>query len=504
MQSSFTSFCSRYPALIAALFFLLGLAFSKGIYIPALLPLFFISFFLGKQSLRKTLILLLVSSIAFFYGKYKEPFFPNNAECIEGMALFIPSDIKSHSSHFKKTTYLKGTIKEIQGTQVRNIPCSFLIPKNHPPINKHYHINGTLRKKQGNNPSFYFTPDQNTIWEPIKYTFVLTEKRFQTKKFLAKHMRNLFSSSKVATFMIALSIGELDDRMLTFDFGKLGLQHILAISGFHFGLLALLLGNLIRFFLPNTNLGEKIGICLLLGILTTYFLLVGNSPSILRAYLAIFLYLIGKLGRWNSSGLNIFGTVLFIEIFLNPQVISHLGFQFSFLATFAILHLLPMTTSWMFTFFPYRTLAQALQMRSIDKWSYLLCSFLRSTFALNLAVHLAITPLCLFYFQQFPLMSLAYNLFIPLGVSISLSLLFISIPCLFVLPPFGLFCIQCNELFTTQILQLISQAPLCFDLSIRLNHLPLWALSLFLFLLFSLPFLKTKNHLPLIQKSLPH
>ena len=74
--------------------------------------------------------------------------------------------------------------------------------------------------------------------------FSLVEWRYLSKAWISKKIHLLFSQTHVGDLITALTVGTLDDRMLKFDFGRLGLQHILAISGFHFGLLAFFL----RFF----------------------------------------------------------------------------------------------------------------------------------------------------------------------------------------------------------------------------------------------------------------
>jgi competence protein ComEC len=170
--------------------------------------------------------------------------------------------------------------------------------------------------------------------------------------------------------------------------------------------------------------------------------------------------------------------------------LSNLGFQLSFLATFAILFLMPTTTSWMHKLFPVRSLKTTLQMPFLDRWMYLVCCLLRSAFALNLAVHLVIVPVCLFYFQKFPVLGLLYNLFIPFLISLGLSAFFLSILLLWIFPPLGKLFLSGLELFMSEVLALICQSPLCLDLSLRLKLFPLFFLVMVLCLVFSLPFRK--------------
>lgn len=437
-----------------------------------------------KKTPKKVAPLLSLFIIGGLYGYIMKPSLPSE-ESTKGRVYFVPIEIKEHRSHFKKTEFLKGTIRSMgtsSGEDIKNIPCSIPISSaiKRPNISSSFYITGSLEKKD---EFFSFIPDLAYSWIPIPYTFSLADVRFKAKVLLSKKVRSFFSDSNVSDLMSALTIGTLDNRMLKFDFSKLGLQHILSISGFHFGLLAFFLSFFIKFLFK-----ERTCNLILLLFLSAYFLLLGNSPSILRAYLALSFYIISKLGKWRANPINILGVVLFLEVLIDPYVIAHLGFQLSFLATFSILFLLPITKDWALLLFPYRTEAQALKLNPLDKWTYLLCCFLRSSFALNIAVFLTTIPLCLFYFHKFPLISLAYNLFIPLCFSLSLFLFFVSIPLLLIFPPLGSLINFCNEVFTAKVLSLISQSPLCFDIYLRTPTFPLSLLLISLLIVFTLPF----------------
>lgn len=493
-MKAFLLFCKHHIALLHALFFLLGLGFIKDFngYFLFLFLVIFLS--VGWKTPRKLLPFLAIFILACIYGNLKKESFPKEKKFVQGQALFIPSEIKSYHSHFKKIELLKGSIHSMKTPSnevIKNIPCTISLSSSvqRAPMNSSYYIYGSLEKKGEFNHSFFsFKADLSTPWIALPHSFSLTEWRFQTKQFLFKKIHLIFSNSKVADFITALTLGTLEDRMLKFEFSRLGLQHILAISGFHFGLLALLLGIFFRIFFK-----DKIAYLILLLSLTAYFILLGNSPSILRAYLALSLYLISKLGNWHANGLNILGATLFLELLIDPHVISHLGFQLSFLATFSILFLLPLVRKAMLLFFPYRTLIEVKEFNVLEKWTYLFCCFLRSAFALNIAVSLSMIPVCLFHFHKFPLISLAYNLFIPPSFSLSLFLFFISIPFFFLCPPIASLLTYCNEWFTSQVLELISQSPVCFDLSLRVPKFPLPLLLALLLTIFSLPFLCFKK-----------
>ncbi|ACB51197.1 competence protein [Crocosphaera subtropica ATCC 51142] len=114
-------------------------------------------------------------------------------------------------------------------------------------------------------------------------------------------------------------------------FVNIGLAHVLAASGFHVALLLAIIFWVTRSLSPSKKL--VIGILILI----LYVGLTGIQPSILRASLMGIAILIGQVLDRKTNPL---GTLLlsgFILLLFNPLWIWDLGFQLSFLATFALL-----------------------------------------------------------------------------------------------------------------------------------------------------------------------
>jgi competence protein ComEC len=348
-----------------------------------------------------------------------------------------------------------------EGTIARQIPC-FMTLSSFPPLTGSYQIEGVLEKKEG---YFLFSPEPDLAWVPIKRSISLVHLRWKASSFMRDQLHRLFEDPSLAHFFTALTLGTNEDRMLRFHFGKLGLQHILAISGFHFGLIALLIGGFLKVFCKK----DSLCLPLLFVILTGYFLFLGSSPSILRAYIAISLYLLARWKGWPTDGLNLLGAALLLELLIAPKSLTHLGFQLSFLSTFAILLFTPITLKWTEKLFPKRSSIQLW----IERPIYLFCCLLRSTLALNLAVMLFVVPVCLFYFHKFPLSSLLYNLFIPLATSMSLYLFFLSLPFFWLFPPLGSFLHGINTAWTGTLLSLVFESPSWLDVSLRISWISL-------------------------------
>jgi competence protein ComEC len=156
-----------------------------------------------------------------------------------------------------------------------------------------------------------------------------------------------------------------------------------------------------------------VGTLLTLLLITLYFLFLGASPPIARAWVTAATVLIGRLFGMKTSGLNLLGFSLGALILADPLVITNLGFQLTFLCTLAILLFYPALSRLMTCLIPKRPLNTVMEMSRVDRVGFLLASGCRETLALNLAVHLTTLPLLLFLFHRFPLSSLLYNLFFP-------------------------------------------------------------------------------------------
>lgn len=418
------------------LFFLLGCATALSFHWVFLLPLLAL-LYLSKKPFQG--VVLFAAAIAF--TKLHSP--PLDVETLEGYGLFHLEKVEPSHSPFQKSLALRGTFKTFNSgdTVYHNIPCILFQPRL-PKKGSAWIIEGTLEKK---GPlRFAFKPDQHAPWEPVS-RFSLSRIRHEAKKRAATLFRKKGCDHRTGAFFASMATGNNDDRLLAMEFQKLGLGHILAISGFHFALLATLFGFLFRTVLP-----PKVADILLLVLLSLYFLYLGPTPSILRAYVMISLFLLGLIIGRRSNPLNLLGAALIVELFMDPLTITQVGFQLSFLATFALLAFYQRAHTLLEKFLPKRPYHELRQLAFLDLHGTLLTGFLRKSLALNLAVQLATLPLVLYTFKSFPLLSLIYNLILPPFLALSLALL-----------PFSLFppVAYLNAKFTKWVLSLIAHPP---------------------------------------------
>ncbi|HSX10475.1 MAG TPA: ComEC/Rec2 family competence protein, partial [Chlamydiales bacterium] len=406
--NSHTQFWIEQPALLVALSLLIGT--SSFLFWPFpynyLWPLLWATYLFFLRSW--TSIVLLLAAILYSFCLYSGT--PSGSQ-----AYFSIASMHPHTTPFQKGLLYKGMLS-INGYK---FPCSISTSNhNRPPAHCDYLVKGKLMERGPYEYAF-----KATDWKPVKNTWSPAEFRYQLKERFRHFLEQKLQKPRTATFLGSLITGDVEDRSLRFEFSRLGLQHILAISGFHFTILIAFCSFFLGLFLPN-----RPKLIALLFALTLYFLFVGSVPAVQRSWLTALFYLLGKLIGRHSSGLNLLGVALAVEVILDPLISANLGFQLSFLSCTGILLFAPLFERPLRHLLPKHHAAP-------PKHIHLLSAYLRSALSIACAVNLAILPLLLYHFHQFPLLSLLYNLFFPFLVSLALFLLLISLLVHLLFPP---------------------------------------------------------------------
>jgi len=452
------------PAFFYALMFLVGtacgLAFHWSYFIPAAAFLWF------NRKRVISGILMCLSGLSWSLFAYSLPNIPS--EGLVGKGVFHIESITRSQSPFQTSIVYKGILKTFN--EHTKIPCRLY--QKSPIENGSYDllIEGKLLSK---GPAHYVL--KPTSMEPLFDTHTQAQWRFEIKNKLRSYLKVRFQEPKTAAFLLSMVTGEIDDRLLSLEFNRLGLLHLLGISGFQFALLAFLLGLILRIFLPR-----NISYIALMIVLTAYAYILGDSPPIERAWLGTILYLISLLFGFPFSALNALGLAALMELIKDPLLIFHLGFQFSFLCTAAILLVYPLFRSALAKIFPIRSFKNVTEMSLLDQHGYLLSTFCRESLALNGAIHLVTLPLIFYHFHKFPLLSLLYNLFLPVGVSVVYLLLLIG-----TLLDFSLFHTLTQSL-STLILHIAMHPPALYDFQWRVGSFSMTLTILFLTVIFSM------------------
>lgn len=477
----FEKFWISNPALLCSLILLISTYASfKNSYI-LIIPIFFLSLSLlpvlykkKHHPLSHTLIFSLVTAtLVYFVNSYQYSFPPLSSSGEFGTANIEIHSIFPGKNHFSNFIVYQGIIKRFQpqkekNSEIHNIPYSLYLPnrKNLPTANKAYEIQGTLKKNPHRN-TYFLKVKKDSPWIPIENTWSLAQWRHQSKKSVQKYIKKHIHHPPSSNFLTGLVTGEFNDRITSFQFNKLGLQHIMAISGFHFSIISSLLCIFFHLFSP-----PRLSCILLIFSLSTYYIFLGCTPSIQRSWISCFIFLISRMINRRSNPLNTLGIAMITILLFTPLYYENLGFHFSFLATASILLFYESLDHFLEKIIHKLPLSTVAEFTHYKQYSYLFSSFLRKGLSLMLSVNLTALPIMLYYFHKFPWTSLLYNLFFPFLVSISLFLLLLSFLFNLIFPPLENFLHWINTTYTQLMLEICFKLPPSFNLVWRVKSFP--------------------------------
>lgn len=198
---------------------------------------------------------------------------------------------------------------------------------------------------------------------------------------------------------------KVNDTELNNLFKSLGISHILVISGTHLSILFNLVSYMVIFLIGNYWLG----IALLFLFLCVFLFLTGASSSILRATLFWVVIMIGRIYGKIINYTNVLLLVILIFFVINPNiVVFDLGFHLSFLSIVALIYILPIISFFI----------------KSDNTKF---NFILSVFNSTLAVTILLFPYLVYFFSNFNVLSVLFNIIlIPFSGAI-LSLAFASL-----------------------------------------------------------------------------
>ena len=120
-------------------------------------------------------------------------------------------------------------------------------------------------------------------------------------------------------------------------FSRLGIAHILSVSGFHVGVLVAALLAIFRLL----RLPQRIRLILYGGILLLYSGLCGFNQPVIRASLLVLLGLEGKILQRPRNGLHLLSAAFMLQLILSPAQLTGLSFQLSFGAMLGLVLIFP-------------------------------------------------------------------------------------------------------------------------------------------------------------------
>ncbi|EEL43792.1 DNA internalization-related competence protein ComEC/Rec2 [Bacillus cereus Rock3-42] len=209
-------------------------------------------------------------------------------------------------------------------------------------------------------------------------------------------------------FMNALLFG--DRQQMTFEveeqYQQFGLVHLLAISGSHIVLLMVI----VYFILLRSGVTREIATVCLIFFIPIYMILAGASPSVIRASITGVLMLIAFMCSIRLSSLDALSITAICMLIFDPYLVFNIGFQFSFVGSFALL------------------LSAPLLLESGN-------GVIRNSIYISLISQLVSTPILLYHFGYYSPYSIFLNiLYVPFLSLIVLPCSIIVLICMPIIP----------------------------------------------------------------------
>ncbi len=210
-------------------------------------------------------------------------------------------------------------------------------------------------------------------------------------------------------------------------FSRVGLSHIMAVSGLHVGFLLAPFWMLIPYVWSYRGLKIVLGLLLIL-FLYTYCGITGFSESVVRASIMGAVLFAARLFFRISRPVNLTSLAALLILIVRPESLFSIGFQLSFSAVYIILMILPMVENRIPTSLRYRWFSPLL-----------------TTALVSFVLQIGLFPVQVYYFNEVSLVSPLSNLiFVPL-LSFFLPLSLICTLISYVLPDPAIFINHLNS-----------------------------------------------------------
>ena len=239
------------------------------------------------------------------------------------------------------------------------------------------------------------------------------------------------------------------------QFTRTGITHLLAISGDHLGIVALLSYSLLiwilkrsEFLLLSTSV-KKWAAGLTIPCVLLYTFIAGAGMSIIRATIMVITFFLSILIGRERNLLHTLAVAAFLILILSPPSLFDVSFQLSFLAVLSILYLVPRILR------EFR--GQEIPLLRDASWKTRIWKYFKISLLVSFVATLGTAPFVLFDFNRISPIGLVTNLFaipwvgfliVPLALCASLLSFFFH--------PLGSLLIQINNVLALILLKVIA------------------------------------------------
>ncbi len=393
-----------------------------------------------QQDKKKKILIILVFAFGFIYGFVRhdvlpEKKLPDREVFIKGAIIDVPEMSKEKLRFTLDKVYVDG--EKVQGkVRLFVLPEGFL---NNALLSAGDRIGAVARLRKPNifrNPGVYSYDLKKDGITAIGFTKELRLLKKgegisawvgRSRQRLGRIMDNSLSAENASLHKAIIpGLKRGINQEMRDAFSSTGLAHLLSISGTHFGLLAFIIFNIVRWAIKSIPtkiltkmtlhiIPTQIAVILTLPVLIMYALISGTSTPTIRSLIMVSIYmlalLLGRKGQW----LNSLSIAAIIILLWQPDALFQLSFQLSFIAVLSIGYVLEKNLE-------PRTQNQ--ELRQLIEKTF---KKVKTALLITIAAVLGTAPIVAVVFKQFPLISPITNLVVtPLVCFVILPLGFFT------------------------------------------------------------------------------
>ena len=245
---------------------------------------------------------------------------------------------------------------------------------------------------------FCRSPDLFIAGNEPKTNFIRArnEKVHTQRKFVALLKERLLKYSEHDELALGISYLTGDKDELTAlqkeNMKNVGVMHLIAVSGTHLAIIAGILSLVFKHFSIISKTYFVLIFCFI------YAMMIGFSPSILRALVGLALMMTIKYFGRNVSVYRTTVVIVSICLIIRPEFVKQIGFWLSVLAYFAIVKIVPLVTGYL-----YGTKDEL-------KDLYRRPGFLAKSLTSSIVISVITLPISLYFFGKFTWLSILANM----------------------------------------------------------------------------------------------
>ena len=245
---------------------------------------------------------------------------------------------------------------------------------------------------------FCRSPDLFIVGNEPKTNFIRArnEKVYTQRKFVALLKERLLKYSEHDELALGISYltGNKDEltALQKDNMVNVGVMHLIAVSGTHLAIIAGILSLVFKHFSIISKTYFVLIFCFI------YAMMIGFSPSILRALVGLALMMTIKYFGRNVSVYRTTVVIVSICLIIRPEFVKQIGFWLSVLAYFAIVKIVPLVTCY---FYGTKDELKDLYRRP---------GFLAKSLTSSIVISVITLPISLYFFGKFTWLSILANM----------------------------------------------------------------------------------------------